>query len=103
MAEACVAPLLVATDPACGGRELREQGLRDPVEDSGVGEVVVERGGEGALEGRGLRVGGGDSLEVGDCETDAGDAGGGLSLEPVLGVQRFGGKEHRYRKEEEEF
>ena len=73
------------------GRGLRCHGLRDEVEDAGVGQVVVKDGVEGMLEGAVLGIGGA-GLEVG--YGDAGAVGGfaaELGADLRLGVAGCGG------------
>ena len=67
------------------GRAGRHEALGDDVEDAGAGEVGVEGGVEGLLEGGGLGVGG-QRLEVGDGDADGGDACAGPGEDVVLGA-----------------
>ena len=67
------------------GRAGRHEALGDDVEDACCGEVGVEGGIEGLLEGQGLCVGG-ERLEVGDGDADGGDSRTGSGEDVVLGA-----------------
>ena len=67
------------------GRGLRRHALRDQIEDAGIGQVVIERGVEGGLEGRSLRICA-DQFEICRSDADAVVAKVGAGVDPVLGA-----------------